>query len=212
MAAFILVLLLGVKFKGVIAPSKDESKQLRETIRKPTTITKNSEQEIWNVVTNYAKYRDVWEIYRSNGWLEAIKSRDEKVEFDNTVSRLRNKNKRNTTITTTPYTAEPIQQPSTPNFINKKQKKLDELDLACVKSLVSYFETMPDKMRHYHQDHQASQGEAEVIAKYYKKTVSMVNSIETKPELANLIKYIETLKDKVSKYQHESFKYRWATS
>ncbi|MGK7881413.1 MAG: hypothetical protein AB4060_15145 [Crocosphaera sp.] len=210
--AFILGLLLGVKFKDVIAPSKDESKQIRETIKQPTTITKISDQEVWNVVTNYGKYPDVWEIYRGNGWLEAIKSRDDKVEFDNKVSRIRNKNKPNTSITTKQSTSQPIQQPSIPKFIDKKQTKLDELDLACVKSLVSYFETMPGKISRYYQDHQASQEEAEVIAKYYQKTVSIVNSIETKQDLKNLIKYIENLKNKVSPYKHKEFKYRWSTS
>lgn len=45
-----------------------------------------SDEEIWNVVTNYGQYREIWQVYRNCGLLEAIKRRDEKVEFDRKLS------------------------------------------------------------------------------------------------------------------------------
>lgn len=95
---------------------------------------------------------------------------------------------------------------------NHETKKLDELDLALLKSIVSYFEKMPDKIRHYHRDHHASQEEAEVIASYYLKTASIVRGVKTLQGLEELLKSLETLKEKISRYQHNSYKYRWSTS
>ncbi|NJL83546.1 MAG: hypothetical protein HC890_12435 [Chloroflexaceae bacterium] len=90
-------------------------------------------------------------------------------------------------------------------------KELDELDLAFVKSLVSYFERMSDKIRHYHRDHHASLEEAEVIAGYYLKMASLVRNVKTQKDLEELLKSVDALKQKVSRYQHESYKYRWST-
>lgn len=72
---------------------------------------------------------------------------------------------------------EPFQEEITSTFINDTQKKLDELDLALLKSLVSYFNEMADKIRRYHKDHHASQEEAEVLANYYLKTAGIVSRI-----------------------------------
>ncbi len=91
------------------------------------------------------------------------------------------------------------------------QKELDELDLAFMRSLASYFEEMPDKIRHYHRDHHASQEEAEVIANYYLKTADIVRGIKTQKDLKELLEFLEALKEKVSRYQHENYKYRWST-
>ena len=96
--------------------------------------------------------------------------------------------------------------------INYEPKKLDELDFALVRSLASYFEEMNGKIRHYHRDHNASEEEAEVIGSYYLKTAGIVRGVKTQKDLAELIEYIENLKEKVSRYQHESYKYRWSTS
>jgi hypothetical protein len=96
--------------------------------------------------------------------------------------------------------------------INYEPKKLDELDFALVRSLASYFEEMNDKIRHYRKDHHASEEEAEVIGSYYLKTAGIVRGVKTQKDLAELIEYIENLKEKVSRYQHESYKYRWSTS
>jgi hypothetical protein len=96
--------------------------------------------------------------------------------------------------------------------INYEPKKIDELDFALVRSLASYFEEMNDKIRHYRKDHHASEEEAEVIGSYYLKTAGIVRGVKTQKDLAELIEYIENLKEKVSRYQHESYKYRWSTS
>jgi hypothetical protein len=95
--------------------------------------------------------------------------------------------------------------------IGHRVKELDELDLAFVKSLVSYFEAMPDKIRHYHRDHHASLEEAEVIAGFYLKIASFVRTVKTQNDLEQLLKSVEALKEKVGRYQHESYKYRWST-
>ncbi|MFN7714523.1 MAG: hypothetical protein ACK5QS_03455 [Pseudanabaenaceae cyanobacterium] len=106
-----------------------------------------------------------------------------------------------------PYS--PIKQIQEKN--HQRVNELDELDLAFVKSLVSYFEAMPDKIRHYHRDHHASLEEAEVIAGFYLKTASVVRAVQTQNDLEQLLRSVETLKEKVSRYQHESYKYRWST-
>lgn len=96
--------------------------------------------------------------------------------------------------------------------INYELKKLDELDFALIRSLASYFEEMSGKIRHYRKDHHASEEEADVIASYYLKTAGIVRGVKTEKDLTELIQYIENLKEKVSRYQHESYKYRWSTS
>lgn len=161
LGAFVAGLFLGIKLRGVITKSKAKQEQLTETISHPIAMSQIPEQEIWNVVTNYGKYPDVWELYRSNGWLDAIKSRN-------------------------------------------------ELDLAVIKSLVSYFETMPEKIRHYHDHHQASKEEAEIIANYYKNTAKIISNVQTQSDLKNLIIHIKDLKNKVGRYKHKESKYRWS--
>jgi transcriptional regulator of heat shock response len=95
--------------------------------------------------------------------------------------------------------------------INFENKKLDELDLALVRSIASYFEEMTGKIRRYHQDHNASKEEADVIANYYLKIAAVIKNIQTQQDVKKLITSIETLKEKVSRYEHESYKYRWST-
>lgn len=106
---------------------------------------------------------------------------------------------------------EPVQEQITSTPINHTQKKLDELDLALLRSLVSYFDEMADKIRHYHKDHHASQEEAEVIANYYLKTASMVSRITNQQDLKGFLKHLEALKEKIGRYQHDNYKYRWST-
>jgi len=108
--------------------------------------------------------------------------------------------------------SEPVQEEITLTFINDTQKKLDELDLALLRSLVVYFDEMADKIRHYHNDHHASQEEAEVIANYYLNTAGMVSKITNQRELKGLLEHLEALKAKVSRYQHDSYKYRVSAS
>ena len=95
---------------------------------------------------------------------------------------------------------------------NESQNELDELDLAFLGGLASYFETMPDKICQYHQDHHASKEEADVIANYYKKTAVIFRSVRTIEDLYELLKFLENLKKKISRYQHNEDKYRWSTS
>jgi hypothetical protein len=96
--------------------------------------------------------------------------------------------------------------------INDEPKKLDELDFALVRGLASYFEEMNGDIRHHHRKHNASREEADVIANYYLKTADIVRDVKTQQDLEGLLKSLETLKQKVSRYQHESDKYRWSTS
>ncbi|AVZ30654.1 hypothetical protein [Nodularia spumigena] len=100
---------------------------------------------------------------------------------------------------------------SSQEAINTETQKLDELDLALARSLASYFEEMDGKIRKYYRDHHASREEADVIASYYLKIAGVLRDVKTPQDVENLIKSIETLKEKVSRYKHESYKYRWST-
>lgn len=95
--------------------------------------------------------------------------------------------------------------------INHKTKKLDELDISLLRGLASYFEEMSGKIRRYHEDHNASREEADVIASYYLKTASTLRDVETQQDVGKLLESIENLKKKVSRYQHKGYKYRWST-
>ncbi|MDB9489881.1 hypothetical protein PN478_05015 [Dolichospermum circinale CS-534/05] len=71
---------------------------------------------------------------------------------------------------------------------------------------------MNGKIRYYRKDHNASEEEADVIGSYYLKTAGIVRGVKTEKDLAELIQYIENLKEKVSIYQHKDYNYRWSTS
>ncbi|MFN7661476.1 MAG: hypothetical protein ACK5P3_25760, partial [Dolichospermum sp.] len=43
------------------------------------------------------------------------------------------------------------------------------------------------------------------------KTAGIVRGVKTEKDLAELIQYIENLKEKVSIYKHKEYKYRWST-
>ncbi|MEA5582371.1 hypothetical protein VB620_13605 [Nodularia harveyana UHCC-0300] len=116
-------------------------------------------------------------------------------------------------IQTSAFISEPdAPSKSSQEAINTETKKLDELDLALARSLASYFEEMDGKIRKYYRDHHASREEADVIASYYLKIASVVRNVKTPQDVEKLIKSIETLKEKVSRYNHDSYKYRWSTS
>ena len=100
---------------------------------------------------------------------------------------------------------------SSQEAINTETKKLDELDLALARSLASYFQEMDGTIRKYYRDHHASREEADVIASYYLKIAGVLRDVKTPQDVEKLIKSIETLKEKVSRYKHESHKYRWST-
>ncbi len=78
-------------------------------------------------------------------------------------------------------------------------------------AIAVYFEKMPDKIRHYHQDHHASVAEAKIIAKYYLQRSDQAKTVRTQQDLKDFIKSVEELKQQVSHYNHESYKYRWST-
>lgn len=107
--------------------------------------------------------------------------------------------------------SEPIQPEIASTFTQNNYHKLGELDVALLKSLSSYFNEMTGKIHHYHRDHHASREEAEVIASYYLKTAELISKITNHQELKEIIEHIEALKHKVSRYQHESYKYCWST-
>lgn len=166
------------------------------------------DEEIWNLVTNYGEYREIWPIYRNRGLVEAIKIRDEKVKFDRNLSEQISSN----TPSIAPKENFQTRSMTSPSLKDRDNtfKLLNELDLALVKSLASYFQDMPDKIIHYHNDHNATREEAEVIARYYSQTADKLIQIKNKNDLRNIIQEIENLKKIVSRYQHESMKYRWS--
>jgi hypothetical protein len=281
---------LGTRFAGTLMAGK---------IRKTEKI---SDQETWNIITCYGKYSDVWEIYRNKGLIEAIKARDEKVDFDHRLElgrisndaskfskethqlltqdnqypeiwtvytehglfeaiklrdkklkleyqakiqkydleigqlklqldsirsaaiskddKLRNDHKieiqklQNKVISLqlhidAHYSPKP--QEYRVNDSDRSQA-LDNLDLALIRGLSSYFETMSGKIRHYHKSHKASEEEAEVIANYFLEIGRKLMKVKTQADLKVLLTSLESLKEKVSRYQHESYKYRWSTS
>jgi hypothetical protein len=89
---------------------------------------------------------------------------------------------------------------------------LSELDLAAIKSLVSYFEEMPSKIWQYHRDHNALVEEATIISKRYAEAADILRNVRNQKDLQALLKFLGTLKEEVSRYKHESYKYRWSTS
>lgn len=102
-------------------------------------------------------------------------------------------------------------EPIVPNTIQKNSPELDELDIALLKSLVAFFNDMAGKIRRYHNDHNASREEAEVIAMYFHRTADQTSRTTNQQALKDLTAHVEALKQKVSRYQHEKHKYRWST-
>ncbi|MEB3311903.1 MAG: hypothetical protein VKJ02_16885 [Snowella sp.] len=89
---------------------------------------------------------------------------------------------------------------------------LDELDMATVRSMVTYFEQYaPNTIRRYHRDHNATYDEAEAICKKCLEIASQFQKVKTKEDLKNVIQSVEILKSKVSRYQHHHYEYRWTT-
>jgi hypothetical protein len=221
---------LGRKTGGVLTSSKQ--KRVRTTSTQPILDSEQTDLEIWNIVTSYGKYSDVWPIYRTSGLLEAIKARDERAEFDQKMSNIKDlehlskvsecrenssrRVPRKITIKTISQRpnieAIEVQSKNILDISSKVSDDLDDLDLSLVRGLASYFEYMPDKIRHYRRDHGASEEEAETIANYYEKTVKIIKCVQTKRNVKELFEYLENLKSKVERYKHESYKYRWSTS
>ncbi len=166
------------------------------------------DEEIWNLVTNYGEYREIWPIYRNSGLVAAIKIRDEKIKFDRDLSEKVNSNTLSFASKRTSQSSSVTS--STVKDRDNSSKWLDELDLALIKGLASYFQAMPDKILHYCHDHNATREEAEVIARYYSQMADKLIQVKTENDLINIIQEIENLKKTVSRYQHESVKYRWS--
>jgi hypothetical protein len=166
-----------------------------------------SDEEIWNVVTNYGQYREIWQVYRNCGLLEAIKRRDEKVEFDRKLS-----GKVNLHTISSPLSLNSLNPEINFNIQvkNNTSNLLHDLDLALLQGVASYFESMPDKILHYHKDHHSTREEATVIANYYSQMHNQLIQVRTKQDLEKIIQEMENLKKLVNRYRHESFKYRWS--
>ena len=94
-------------------------------------------------------------------------------------------------------------------YVDYNSQLLDELDLLSVKSAASFFENFPEKIIRYHQDHHATIEEARVIANYYLKMAECLRTVRTLQDVKEVIEKIENLKRKISRYQHDSHKYRW---
>jgi hypothetical protein len=139
--------------------------------------------------------------------LEAIKVRDEKAEFDRKLSVSGKVNQSNYELQ-----SKSIYQLNNLAVPKDNKQLLDEFDIAIIKSLASYFEEMPNKIRQYHEDHHASRKEADAIANYYMDLSKVFKDINTKKSLSQLIEHLEALKEKVGRFNHNEYKYRWSTS
>jgi serine/threonine protein kinase len=89
---------------------------------------------------------------------------------------------------------------------------LDELDLARVQGVASYFESRVEKILKYHQDHKASKEEAEIISHYYQQISEYAITTKNQAQLGKLIEVIKNLIIKISRYQHDDKTYRWQNS
>jgi hypothetical protein len=148
--------------------------------------------------------------WEHNGYAQEVIERA-CAEFDGKISEIDSPSHSSISLSHQNSSLEIAQETITLNLINKNQNELDELDLAFLGSIASYFEKMPDEIRRYYQDHHASKEEADVIANYYKKTAGIVRSVRTLEELNELLNFLENLKKKISRYQHNEDKYRWST-
>lgn len=225
---------LGQQAGNILADSTRKASRVSPT--KADANSDPSDIEVWNIVTSYGKYKDVWPIYRTSGLLEAIKVRDEKAEFDlkmseidemSEINDLKQLNKlshqKSSHSTHSQSKSSPPVTPNSkiesrevlsevaPRLIETTQDNLDDLDFALVRGLVSYFEGMPDTIRHYRRDHHASEEEAEVIAGFYKEAAGIIRNVQNRGDVKKLIEYLENLKKKVERYKHESYKYRLST-
>lgn len=103
----------------------------------------------------------------------------------------------------------------TPDFninqfsVNNVSKAISDVQIAEIKQLSNYFREMVGKTLHYHDDHQASPEEAEVLASYYLQISDYLKKIKNVDELNQAIQNIESLKQILTKYNHESHKYNW---
>jgi hypothetical protein len=200
---------LGIKLGDILTRSRQ--KEPRRITDQPVANLDIPDQEVWNIVTSYGKYKEVWPIYRNNGLLEAIKARDEKAEFDQKMSEIGDTKQSSVSSTQQNLSPKPVQKHLSPTFVQESQRKLDELDLALVRGLAHYFEEMNGKIYRYHQDHHASREEADIIASYYRKATGIIKNVQTQNDLKELLQFLENLKKKVSRYQHDEDKYRWST-
>ena len=151
----------------------------------------------------------MWLTYRHHGLVEAIKRRDDKIEFDRQLSgyaldnaRLLNQPSKPITNESSIFFKPPIQESSS--------KILSELDIALVKGVATYFGNMTGKILYYHQDHKATREEAEIIARYYAQMQDALIQAKTIEQLSQAIQSIENLKKMVNRYQHNELKYSWS--
>jgi hypothetical protein len=201
---------LGVKIGELLTRSKQE--ELKTIIDQPVINGDVPEQEIWNVVTSHGKYKEAWQVYRHSGLLEAIKSRDEKAEFDQKMSKIENPEQFDHSLSQKNFLPQPVHKKLPLANSQNSDGKIDELDLALVQSIASYLEAMNGKILHYYRHHNASREEAEIIASHYLKIAKFFRNARTRQDLEELLKSTTGLKEKVGRYQHKSYKYRWSTS
>lgn len=89
---------------------------------------------------------------------------------------------------------------------------LDDLDLATVRSIATYFEQYaPDIILRYHRDHNATYEEAQILCQKCREIANQLRQVRTEENLRESIQQIELLKQKVSRFQHREHKYRWTT-
>lgn len=96
-------------------------------------------------------------------------------------------------------------------FLNNNiSTELNEKDLATIKDLRSYFEKMPEIIRSYHSDHNASKQEAEILINYCDRSTEIIKTVKNYGDLIKLYDYLIAFKGKLSKYNHRERKYRWS--
>ncbi|MDG2991474.1 50S ribosome-binding GTPase [Candidatus Synechococcus calcipolaris G9] len=97
-------------------------------------------------------------------------------------------------------------------LLNDASDKIDDKYLAEIHGTASYFYKMSAKIKLYHSDHGATLVDASILESNYINTISSIKSVQSSSDLTNLIKQLEALKIKVSRFNHRKEKYRWSNS
>lgn len=116
-----------------------KQKGSKNTTTEPASDSDLTDLEVWNIVTSYGKYKEVWPIYRTSGLLEAIKVRDEKTDFDLKMSEIRNLEQLPVSPTQQSPSSKPVQKTIHPT-VRKIPAKLNRLDIDFAQVLSSYCE------------------------------------------------------------------------
>jgi len=166
-----------------------------------------------NYLESAKKLRSINNKYEMNSLIAEIHKLKTKLEsFRHKEEKYRLANKLQSSII---VKMQKINSNPTPDFninqfsTNRFSKAISDVQIAEIKLLSNYFRQMVGKTLHYYEDHQASPEEAEVLASYYLQVSDYLKKIKNVDELNQAIQNIESLKQILTKYKHESHKYNW---